>query len=75
MRLRWTLQAEQDLAGIKEFISRDSPTYALATARQLYHAAEMLVAFPESGRVVEILTIHHSSRPLPGSIVGGEQFR
>jgi plasmid stabilization system protein ParE len=83
---------------IKEFIGRDSPTYALGIARNLYHAAETLVAFPESGRVVpergqldirelirppyriiyrrgtdlvEILTIHHSSRPLPVSIGEG----
>jgi toxin ParE1/3/4 len=98
MRLRWTRQAAEDLATIKEFIGRDSPTYALGIARHLYHATETLVAFPESGRVVpergqpeirelirppyriiyrrgtdlvEVLTIHHSSRPLPGSIREG----
>ena len=27
MRLRWTLQAAEDLAAIRDFIGRDSPTY------------------------------------------------
>ena len=98
MRLRWTVQAAEDLASIKEFIGRDSPTYALGIARSLYNAAETLVTFPDSGRMVpergrpevrelirppyrviyrrgtdlvEILTIHHSSRPLPDTIGGG----
>src|SRR2546425_1368983 len=92
MRLRWTLQAAEDLAAIKDFIGRDSPTYARQVVEQLYEAAGRLVAFPDIGRIVpergqpnireilrppyrvisrreaqlvEILTIHHSSRLLP----------
>jgi toxin ParE1/3/4 len=92
MRLRWTLQAADDLAAIKEFIERDSATYARQVIEQLYEAAAGLVAFPDVGRavpergqenireilrppyriiyrrgaeIIEILTIHHSSRLLP----------
>ena len=52
MRLRWTMQAADDLAAIKEFIGRDSPTYARRVVEQLYDAAGQLVAFPDIGRVV-----------------------
>jgi plasmid stabilization system protein ParE len=92
MRLRWTLQAAEDLAAIRDFIGRDSPTYARQVVEQLYEAAGRLVAFPDIGRIVperrepnireilrppyrviyrrgaelvEVLTIHHSSRLLP----------
>jgi plasmid stabilization system protein ParE len=50
MRLRWTLQAADDLAAIKEFIERDSATYARQVIEQLYEAAAGLVAFPNVGR-------------------------
>ena len=98
MRLRWTLQAAEDLAAIKDFIGRDSPTYARQVVEQLYEAAGRLVAFPDIGRIVpergqpnireilrppyrviyrreaqlvEILTIHHSSRLLPTDLGRG----
>jgi plasmid stabilization system protein ParE len=92
MRLRWTLQAADDLAAIKEFIERDSATYARQVIERIYDAAAELGAFPDVGRavpereqenireilrppyriiyrravdIIEILTIHHSSRVLP----------
>ena len=98
MRLRWTLQAAEDLVAIKEFIERDSPAYAREIAEELYEAAAGILPFPDIGRVVpergeahireilrppyriiyrrspeliEILTIHHSSRLLPGEFGGG----
>ncbi len=52
MRLRWTLQAADDLAAIKEFIGRDSPVYAREVVERLYGVAGQLVAFPDSGRIV-----------------------
>ena len=97
MRVRWTLQAADDLAAIKEFIGRDSETYAREVVERLYGAAGQLVAFPDSGRIVpergeshirelvrapyriiyrrgaeliEILTVHHAARLLPGSLGG-----
>jgi plasmid stabilization system protein ParE len=39
MRLRWTLQAAEDLAAIRDFIARDSPTYARQVVEDLYEAA------------------------------------
>jgi plasmid stabilization system protein ParE len=52
MQLRWTLQAAEDLAAIKAFIERDSPTYARRVVEELYDAAAGIPAFPDSGRMV-----------------------
>lgn len=52
MRLRWTLQAVDDLAAIKAFIERDSPVYARRVVEQLYEAAGGIPAFPDGGRMV-----------------------
>jgi toxin ParE1/3/4 len=98
MRLRWTLQAVEDLVAIRAFIERDSPTYARRVIEELYDAACRIPTFPDAGRMVpergdpeirevlrppyriifrrrpdtvEVLTIHHSSRLLPGDFGGG----
>ena len=52
IQIRWTEQAVQNLEDIKSFISRDSPSYALAIVGRLYHAVTQLALFPDSGRVV-----------------------
>jgi toxin ParE1/3/4 len=52
MRLRWTLQAAEDLEAIKTFIGRDSPAYARQVAEELYEAAASILPFPDIGRVV-----------------------
>jgi len=50
--VRWTESASDSLAAIKAFIAQDSPAYALAVVGRLYNAAEQLVQFPDSGRIV-----------------------
>lgn len=50
--VRWTLQAADDLEAITEFIAADSPHYASLFAMDVLAAAERLVPFPYSGRVV-----------------------
>ena len=50
--VRWTERAVEDLAGIKAFISQDSPAYALAVVGRLYHSAGQLAQFPDAGRIV-----------------------
>ncbi|MGH7459780.1 MAG: type II toxin-antitoxin system RelE/ParE family toxin [Longimicrobiales bacterium] len=52
IEIRWTEQAAQNLEDIKSFISRDSPSYALAVVARLYHAVTQLAHCPDSGRVV-----------------------
>ena len=52
MRIRWTEQAVEDLAGIKSYIARDSAVLAQLVATRLYGAVDQLAAFPDSGRVV-----------------------
>jgi len=51
-RVLWTRQAQVDLAGIHEYISRDSVRYADLVAAELVAAVARLRAFPESGRQV-----------------------
>lgn len=51
-QVRWTEQATENLEAIKEFISQDSPAYALAVVGRLYEAAGQLARFPDSGRIV-----------------------
>ncbi len=52
IKVRWTEQAANDLAAIKEFIARDSPSHARGVAERLYFSVDQLRAFPESGRLV-----------------------
>ena len=48
----WTEQARADLAGIRAFISQDSPHYASVIVSRIIAATDRLVPFPESGRAV-----------------------
>ena len=50
--VKWTLQAAGDLEAITEFIAQDSEYYAQLFAIDVLNAAERLVEFPESGRIV-----------------------
>ncbi len=51
-RLEWTDPAVEDLQGVVDYISRDSPFYAVAVAEQIVLAVERLASFPRSGRIV-----------------------
>ena len=50
--VRWTDQAVEQLAAIKDFISQDSPAYAQAVVGRLYQSVGQLAQFPDSGRLV-----------------------
>lgn len=50
--LIWTRRAIEDVQSIRQFITQDSPHYALLVTQQLIASAERLSAFPQSGRVV-----------------------
>ena len=50
--IQWTEQARQDMAAVHAFIGQQSPQYAEVVVAQLLLAAERIVYFPESGRVV-----------------------
>jgi plasmid stabilization system protein ParE len=52
IEIRWTLEAFEDLKGIRDAIQRDSAVYARDVASRLYEAVAVLGAFPDSGRVV-----------------------
>lgn len=51
-RIRWSAEAVDDLTAIHDYIARDSPRYAAATAARLVGAVDRLRTFPESGRIV-----------------------
>jgi addiction module RelE/StbE family toxin len=51
-RVRWTDQAVNDVAAIRQFIERDSPRYGRLVAERLFQATSRLELFPRSGRVV-----------------------
>jgi addiction module RelE/StbE family toxin len=48
----WTLQAREDLAGIRAFINQDSPHAASVVVTRLVAAADRIAQFPASGRTV-----------------------
>jgi toxin ParE1/3/4 len=53
MKLRWTEPAIDDLAGIKEYISRDSARNAKRVVREIRKTVGRLRSFPKLGGVVE----------------------
>jgi len=48
----WSPDALEDLAGIGEYIARDSVFYAESTVNKIFETAQTLSHFPKSGRVV-----------------------
>ena len=50
--IRWSPQAVADVEAVRDFISRDSPTYGALVAARIVAAVERLALFPESGRIV-----------------------
>lgn len=52
VRVRYAQQALRCLAGVRRFISIDSPRHAESVVRALVDAADSLAAFPLRGRVV-----------------------
>jgi len=50
--IRWTPQALDDLAAIRDYVARDSTHYATLLVERLFAAVDRLSAFPESGRIV-----------------------
>ena len=50
--VRWTQGARDDLRGIHHFVLRDSPGAADALLNRVVTAAERLMLFPRSGRIV-----------------------
>jgi toxin ParE1/3/4 len=48
----WSLQAISDVESIRDFVSRDSPSYGTLLAARIIDSVERLGRFPESGRIV-----------------------
>ena len=67
VKIRWTLQAAEDLVSIVNFISLDSEHYARLTATDIIEAVERLMIFPESGRIVPEISMPEIREILLGS--------
>ena len=52
VRLRWTIQAVNDLKDIAEYISKDSKRYASLLVQRIHAKARLLKNQPDSGRMV-----------------------
>lgn len=52
MRIVWTYDARDDLATIREYVSRNSPYYASLVVARLIESVKQLQKFPLSGRIV-----------------------
>ena len=51
-RLKWTIQAVEDIETICQFIAKDSVIYAHLFAKDILQAVKRLAKFPKSGRIV-----------------------
>jgi len=49
VELNWTLEAEQWLHDIYDYISKENPEAALQTVESIYKRVQILIQFPESG--------------------------
>lgn len=52
MIIRWTIPAVDDLESIRDYIARDSDFYAVRFVEKILATVEILIDFPEIGRVV-----------------------
>ncbi len=65
--IRWTDQAVEDLAAIREYIARDSPHYARLVVERLIDRVEGIPDFPRAGRVVPELAREELREVIQGS--------
>ena len=52
VEVRWTVQAEEDVATIAEYIAKDSEKYAKIQVDRFLEAAEILETYPKTGRII-----------------------
>ena len=55
-KLRWTIQAVEDVEAIRKFIANDSGAYADLVVARLLESVARLEQFPRSGRIVPELS-------------------
>lgn len=65
--IRWTDEAVEDLAAIRDYIARDSPHYARLVVERLIDRVEGIADFPRAGRVVPELAREELREVIQGS--------
>ncbi len=51
-KLIWTKEAQNNIKGIKDYVSNDSEFYASKIINLIYLSAQKLLVFPEAGMVI-----------------------
>jgi addiction module RelE/StbE family toxin len=51
-RIKWSLEAIEDVEAIAKYIEKDSEFYAKAVVNRIFQATEKLKQFPKIGRIV-----------------------
>ncbi len=54
VKIKWTHNAIEELDDIANYISKDSPKYALILVKQIYEMVSHLEKFPKFGRKVPL---------------------
>lgn len=52
VEVRWTVQANDDVENIAEYIAKDSEKYASLQVQRFIEAVEILVTYPKTGRII-----------------------
>lgn len=67
VQVKWTHEAMDDVDGIAEYISRDSPYYAKFFIEKITRSTDRLEVFPNSGRVLPELNRNEIREIIVGS--------
>ena len=51
-QIKWSLQANDDIESIAEYIGKDSEKYASLFVHKVIDSVQRLIDFPDSGRIV-----------------------
>ncbi len=52
VEVRWTVQANDDVENIAEYIAKDSEKYASIQVQRFIEATEVLETYPKTGRII-----------------------
>lgn len=53
VQINWTIQAKKDLKQIRDYISKDSISYAENQIKKIYHSVQLLQILPLLGSVLK----------------------
>ncbi len=57
VRIKWLIEAKNDLKEIYDYISKDSKRYAKLQTERILNKTEILKTFPEAGKIVSEINL------------------